>query len=375
MNILIYFREKNYGGVHTYLSCHIPFFIKNGHNVYVTYAKESTKTAFEALGAQTFYNGRLRRKINLVRDAKEVLRTVSFIKKNDIDCVFSHTSKGGAIARVAALLARTPKVIHTVHGFAFHDLSSKKAQFVYSHIEKFLAYFTTRIICVNTHDKNIAILNKIVNPDRITTIFNGVRVPKQEELFTPEQQREFIRHEGLPQDRPVALFVGRLDVQKNPLFLINAFAGLQTASSLVMVGTGPLTNDCKRLIAEKGLRDKVYLMGFRNDVYNWYQVANIYILPSLWEGMPLTLLEAMGCKTLCIATDVRGNCECITDGHDGILVPHDNEELLRQKMDYYLNNHQISCVIATSAREKVIKHHSLEKMCTETLQVITNSKA
>lgn len=372
MKILIYFRELRFGGVHTYLISQVDYLVRQGHQVWVSYANEKTRSMFATLGTRGLENKELvRSALRIDKDLCALWKAYLFCRRQRIDCVFSHTSKGGAIGRVAGFLAGSTKRIHVIHGFSFHEFTKWYQEYFGRNIERLLAVLSTQIISVNEDDRVTAIKKRICKPEKITTVLNGVRIPSNDEFLPDNEIDVFLNSEGLDAETKVILFVGRLMRQKAPLDLIKAFHYMNHAKAhLVMIGEGPLLNKCQQLINELRLNGKISMLGFREDVAKWYQASSIFVLPSLWEGLPMTLLEAMSYGACCLATDIKGNRECITDGEDGILVMPDCPAKLATEIETLLKSRRKRQQYGQYARKKVEQQFSQRKMCQKTHQII-----
>jgi glycosyltransferase involved in cell wall biosynthesis len=371
MKILVYFRELNYGGVHTYLLHQVEHLLRNNHEVWVTYSKNETRRLFKHLGAKTFCNKELQRPIRIHKDLYALWNAYWFCKSNKIDCVFSHTSKGGVIGRLAGYFARVPKRIHVIHGFSFHEFSSMLNKIVLQRIERVMARFATKLISVNQDDGNFLINSNICERHKVYKIHNGVKIPDEAELMGDLDRIRFLGKEEIDHNKKIVLYVGRLDKQKNPIDLISVFSSIQDNSSLlVIIGEGPLMNKCKELVNKKGLNQKIKFLGFRTDVNNWYQICSIYVIPSLWEGLPMTLLEAMSFGACCVATNVKGNRECIENGKDGILFSPKQPVEFSHAISILLNDIDKRRNLGNAAREKIVEQFSVQRMCAETYKII-----
>ncbi len=374
MRILVYFRELRFGGVHTYLKHQVAFLVNQGHEVWVSYANENTRDLFAQLGAKTFANKELVRYLYRIdKDIKALWRVYHFCRRQQIDCIFSHTSKGGAIARFAGLLARIPRRIHVIHGFSFHEHSTVVEKGVGRCIERLLSAMATRLISVNAADKDLAIKNRICHPWKIKTIYNGTPVPKKSQLLSAQEKERFLKANGFKADHFLILFVGRLMRQKNPLFLVEAFSRIPHAKAhLIIIGEGPLEQNLKWSIHEKKLNHRIHLLGFRPDVDLWYQVCSVFVLPSLWEGLPMTLLEAMAAGTCCVATNIKGNRECIKHNQDGLLIPCRDDCSLSDTIISLMHDPVYRGRLGDAARRKVTEVFSVQRMCEETHRVLCN---
>ncbi len=273
----------------------------------------------------------IQRPIDPCVDIPAILRLSRLLRRR-FDVVHTNTTKGGAVGRPAAWLAGVPAVLHTVHGFAFHEFSGKLTTTVYSNIERVLTKMCHRVIFVNEFDRQRAIDMGVVPERKAVTVYNGVAEDRLADGRAATRE-QLLAELDLPADARLASFVGRLAEQKGPRYMFEAFAAARrklpdTPLHLAVVGDGELAGKCRQWVTELNLTDRVHFLGFRTDAVRWIGGADLFVLSSLWEGHSITLLEAMGCGRPCVATDIKGNRESITHGIDGLLVaPADSESL------------------------------------------------
>jgi glycosyltransferase involved in cell wall biosynthesis len=371
MRILTYFRETNYGGVHTYLLSQIDYLIKQGHEVWVSFSRETTCETFKSLGAKTFCNKELIRSIRLHKDLYALWRVYRFCKLNSIDCIFAHTSKGGIVGVLGGFLANTPIRVRVFHGFSFTEYTSYYRRIVYTFLERFAAYFATDLITVNNKDRDILIKTKICKPKKIHTVLNGVIIPDDKILMSENEKKTFLINEGFDHKDRIILFVGRFMKPKTPMYLINAFCDVNCPNArLVFIGEGPLKTDCQNLTKKQKIDKRVSFLGFRKDVAKWYQICSVYVLPSHGEGLPMTLLEAMSYGACCIATNVKGNRECIEDERDGVLVSPNMPSELASTITRILKDEHLRKRLGKAARKKIMQNFSAQRMCDQTNKII-----
>jgi len=296
----------------------------------------------------------INRKINPFVDLYVVFKLAKVLK-GKYDIVHTHTSKGGAIGRLAAKLAGVAVIFHTVHGFSFHEFSGRLTKCLFSCIEAVLSHFCDCVISVNNYDRIHAIANGIISKEKIVTVYNGIdprRLPENNVSYRQEALDEL----GLPGDSILVVSVGRLEPQKGLYYLIQAVSKLRKIRpksniQLILVGDGEQRDRCKQWCQELGILHCVHMLGFRENAVRWTNVADIFVLSSLWEGHSITLLEAMGCGRPIVATDIKGNRETITNGYDGILVEPANSDALVSGILEVVDSDILATKIATNARK------------------------
>lgn len=241
----------------------------------------------------------------------------ALLKKENFDLVHCHTPMGGVLARIACGPYRKKgmKVIYTAHGFHFYDGAPKKNWLIYYPIEKELSRITDVIINITLEDYNRA--RKEFHAGHTYYVPGvGVDLEKFNSNIDIANTRESL---GVPNDSIWFLSVGELNENKNHETVIRAISQIRNPSILYTIaGEGPKRGYLENLIQEFGLQKQVKLLGFRIDVNDLYHAADIYIHPSLREGLSVATMEAMACGLPVIEGKIRGNVDLI-DKNGGVL--------------------------------------------------------
>ena len=246
-----------------------------------------------------------------------------------------HTRNLSALeAQVPAFFIKGVKTVHGVHGRDVFDLEGKNRK--YNLLRKMIRPLVGRYITVSLDLKNW-LLNTIgVNEERVVQIYNGV----DQSLFKPGKvSPDSIKHNFLPQEPMVIGTVGRLAAVKDQATLIRAFKNVLEVSPLgkqrlrlVIAGDGLLRVQLEKLIGELEIGEFVWITGDRNDIPDILRLLDIFVLPSIGEGISNTILEAMATGLPIIATNVGGNPELVEDGVNGYLVPSNDPEKLAESI-------------------------------------------
>jgi glycosyltransferase involved in cell wall biosynthesis len=227
-------------------------------------------------------------------DAAALRALTELMAQRRFDVVHTHSAKAGALGRFAAHRVHVPRVVHTIHGFPFHEFQSWPRRNSYVWLERRLGAITDYFFAVGTAVAVDAIRRGIASPERIRAI--GPAVENDIKAKTPESRRRARLELGLPGDATVIGTVGRLDYQKAPEHLIKAVAQLRDRTTvLVWVGGGPLTDDAARLAARLGVADRVRLIGERSDVPDLLPAFDLFAMASRYEGLPCAIVEAQMC--------------------------------------------------------------------------------
>jgi glycosyltransferase involved in cell wall biosynthesis len=194
--------------------------------------------------------------------------------------------------------------------------------------------------------------------------------------YNPENKLNNLRTElGLSKDKTIVGFLVRMTIQKDPLTLIRAIKDVKKKTDeivFLLMGNGDLQDQAKALVKELDLEDMVVWSGFRQDIPNVLHTIDIYALPSLWEGLPIGLLEAMTMAKPIVATGVDGSKEAINDGENGILVPcRDPKKLAEAILKIHLNP-KIRSSYGKKSREIILEKYDVRRMCRETEEIYLN---
>ena len=260
------------------------------------------------------------RPVNPIKDLLSFLLLCLFIKKNNIHIVHTHSSKAGILGRLAAKTCRVKSIIHSVHGWSFNDYQFKCVSYLYAWLERFCARFTDRIVVFSECDKGRGLERRIGNKEKYIFIRHGI-APDD---FRSNSFRHKIRKDlGFPEDNPVIGSVACFKPQKAPLDFVKSAYLLKRIfpkTKFLMVGDGILGNKLVRLIRELDLSNDFVLTGWRRDIPLILSAIDIFALTSLWEGMPIAVLEAMAAGVPVVATDTGGIREVISENVNGFLV-------------------------------------------------------
>jgi glycosyltransferase involved in cell wall biosynthesis len=261
------------------------------------------------------------REINPWRDALALLQLARLLRRDRFDVVHTHSSKAGILGRAAAKLARVPHVVHTVHGWGFHDRMHPRLKQMYVVLERMLEPSTSALVSVSNKTTRIGLEEGIGSPPDYRLIRSGIPLGR----FSPDRGRgaEIRRRLGIAADDIVVGSVGRLSPQKNPHDFVSVAELLsrgRTGLRFVYVGDGPMRGEVEGAIESAGLSDRVLLLGVRDDVPDLLRAVDIFILTSLWEGLPRVVLQALATGVPVVAYDTAGIKEAVREGANGHLV-------------------------------------------------------
>ncbi|RJT14887.1 glycosyltransferase family 4 protein [Rahnella inusitata] len=285
-------------------------------------------------------------------DIKCFIDLYKLFKKNKFDIVHTNSTKPGIIARIAAKCAGIKKIIHTVHGIAFHAHTHILIRIFYYILENIATLFGDINITVNKkYTKYYPLVKSVV-------IYNGVDFEKLNPINTDKNGEIHFA------------FLGRLDEQKNPLEFIQAvdivlkkYTG-EKKLRFSLAGDGDLRNDCELMISKLALAEYLQMPGWVKNKDNFFNDVDVLCQPSKWEAFGLVFVEAAYYSIPSIATSVEGIPEVVLDGHTGILYQCGAEQLANC-MIKYIESPALIAQHGENAKGYVTENFSKEKMLNE----------
>jgi sugar transferase (PEP-CTERM/EpsH1 system associated) len=271
-----------------------------------------------------------------------------------------HTRNWGAFDGIlAARVARVPTVIHGEHGREATDPEGRDPR--RNRLRRIFAPMVSRFVTVSFDLRQWLLTTVRLPAAKLVTIHNGVDVGR----FASGERQAGRRALRLPGHAVVVGAVGRLDPVKDHAGLLHAFSVLRTdqpAAELVIVGDGPCRSDLEHQVHELGLTGHVHLLGMRQDVSLLLRGFDVFVLPSLAEGISNTVLEAMATGLPVVATRVGGNPELVEHGATGALVPPANPLVQAAALRCYVEDAGLRENHGAAGRRRVLQHFTLERM-------------
>ena len=292
-------------------------------------------------------------------NVKAKMQLSELIKKEKFDIVHCNTPVGGLLGRICAKEQNVPYIIYQAHGFHFWKGAPLKNWLLYYPVEKWLAKKTDVLITINKEDYELA--EKKFKPKKVEYVPGvGLDVKKFSRVIGDKKtKREEL---GLKEEDFVILSVGELIPRKNHTIVLDALGELKKNGKIdnihyLICGQGELEEKLKEKTEKLNLLNHVHLLGFRNDVSEICTASDLFVFPSLQEGLPVALMEAMACGLPAICSNIRGNTDIIESGKNGEIVENKSssiaEVIMKFKCDSALSKNYGLSAIAT------IKHFDL----------------
>ena len=283
------------------------------------------------------------RRISPINDVRGLVALFRYIRKIKPHIVHTHTSKAGILGRLAAWMARVPIVIHTPHGHVFYGHFGRSLSRVFLQMEKLLGRITHHQIALTPEEGNDYLNLGVANSNNLSVIHSGVDLNCYKRSKTKGNPGK--NELAIPPDSLVVGYVGWLIPIKGVSHLVNAMAEVMQRhpnSLLVLVGKGDEKGEEEIKLREQvenlGLADNVHFLGWRPDVDEIMGCFDIFVLPSLNEGMGRVLVEAMAAGLPIVANRVGGIPDLIKHGENGLLVPPANPGALEQAISDLLSD-------------------------------------
>jgi len=309
-----------------------PFLLCSAGGYLDKYAKDHIKNLY--------FIPNLVRQINPIKDFLAFFEIGKTLKKIAPQIVHTNCPKAGILGRIAAKLFTKAKVIHTTHGFVFYDGQNVLKKYFYIFIERFAALFADYMIFVSNKDLQTALKYKITTKEKARLIRAGVAVKKKDSLrFNKEK---LLQEFNLKEDAKIVLQVANLKPEKAPLESIKiaqAVCKKMPNTVFLYTGDGPLKTQTENLIKELKLENNFKLIGERTDIPHLLYLADVFLLTSVREGLPMALLEALFMELPAVCYDAGGINEVLQDGKNGFLISQKDTAKAAEKILEILQGH------------------------------------
>ncbi len=298
------------------------------------------------------------------------LRLAQILRERKVDILHSHLFFSSLFASPVGWLSGVPVVVETPH-VREQWRRGWKSHFV---IDRVVGHFVDYYIAVSEANKRYLVEQKGLPEKKIVVVHNGCDLNR----FDPRRRAPAGLKEslGFGQHDPVLVVIARLEPQKGHRVLLDALAivrGTFPAARLVCVGEGALETELKEYTRALKLGDAVYFVGYQNDVTDWLALADVFVLPSFYEGLPLVAIEALAAGRPVIATAVDGTPEVVVDGKTGLTVPPGDASRLAQGICRVLTEPELRHRLAEAGRLWVLERFSRNQQILRTQEFYFNA--
>ncbi|MBM3306809.1 MAG: glycosyltransferase [Candidatus Eisenbacteria bacterium] len=295
---------------------------------------------------------RLVREVSPWDDVRVTAELLVQMRRGAFDIVHTNSSKAGIVGRVAARLAGVPHIVHTVHGWGFHDRMRPAVRRLYVLLERFMQPWTRPLVAVSNRTIRIGLEHGIGRPEAYRLVRSGIPM----DAFSPDREigRSVRARLGVGDGELLVGSVGRLSPQKNPLDFVRVAEGLlkrHANARFLYVGDGPLRAEVERAVADAGIKDRVLLPGIRGDVPDLLRAMDVLVMTSLWEGLPRVIPQALATGVPVVSYDISGIDECVHDGLNGYLVPEGAVDVMVDRLALLARDTALRAEMVRRARE------------------------
>ena len=333
------------GGVVTYLESLLPALSRRFEVTVAAHGEGPLIAAAAESGARYLPLRHVRRSVHPLHELLGLLELYGVCRSVRPDLLHVNSSKAGILGRLAAALARVPARVFTVHGWGFR---TNRPAWLYLSLERLVRPLTTLTICVAEAERALGISKRTCDPARTVVIHNGVTI---------EDKASSQRSPGTP----MIVSVGRLKAPKDFGTLIHALSRVTQNYRAVIVGDGPERESIEGMIESAGLRDRVEVLGERNDVREVLSQADLFVLSSRSEAMPMSILEAMAAGLPVVASNVGGVAEVVIEDLTGLLVPAGNVAALATAIERLLEDRELRIEFGARGLERARTTFSLDR--------------
>jgi len=303
-------------------------------------------------------------------------RIAAVLRGAVIDVLHTHGGVAGLYGRLAAKKAGIPAVVHTLHGIHYLHYRNPLLKWAFIVLERRLSRFTDAVIFVSQADLRRGMKLRLAPAGKARLIRNGIDPPGMIPGFDRAAKKIELGSDG----RPLIVAVSRLHRQKGLKYLLRAVPLIREgipAVKVVIAGGGPLASKLASAVRRLRIGESASLLGEREDAREVLAAADVFVLPSLWEGLPYVLVEAAALGKPIVASDIDGVREVVRSGETGVLVPPRDPGSLAAALILLLMDQDLAGKLGERARRDIPSDFALERMVRETealyLEVFRNS--
>jgi glycosyltransferase involved in cell wall biosynthesis len=334
-----------------------------------TLARGEDSMAFvaEERGVEIVRIDQLKRDISPIRDAIAAVRLARLIRRERPEILHTHTAKAGAVGRVAALLAgdaRPRIVVHTFHGHVLRGYFDPLRSAGFRLLERLLARASTALVAVSPQVRDDLVALGVAPREKFAVVRLGIGL-EQRIAADGDARAETRRRLGVPADRFVVGWIGRMTGVKRTDDLLLALRRLRddgVDATLCLVGDGPDRGHLERRAHELGVMRQCLFLGYQEDVAPFFALFDVFVLPSVNEGTPVTAIEALASGRPVVATRVGGVPDVVRDGVDGFLVEPGDVEGLAERLARLAHDPELRAGLGAAGRERVFARYDVDRL-------------
>lgn len=295
------------------------------------------------------------------KNLKAYKQLIKIVQENGLEYIHCNTPVGGILGRLIGKKCKVKKVIYQAHGFHFYKGAPVKNWILYYPIERLLAHWTDAIITINKEDFEMAKNFRLRKKGKVYYV-HGVGIDTAEFRRNDSIRQEKRRELNMADDDIIILSVGELNANKNNKVIIEAMSKLKNKKiHYFLCGTGDLKEQMMMQAESCGISENVHFLGFRSDVKELYSAADIFVMPSLREGLSRSLMEAMSAGLPCVVSKIRGNVDLIEEGKGGFLFNPEDTQTIFEKIKMLAGNEELRINMGKH-NEKAVLPYDIENV-------------
>ncbi|PTI70160.1 glycosyltransferase family 4 protein [Mammaliicoccus vitulinus] len=349
---------------------------ERGHEVHCVCSKGPYEEEIKNNGYY-FHNVSIDREINLKKNIKSVLMMVKLFKLLKPDIVHVHTPVAAVLGRIAAKIAKVPKIIYSAHGFYFHEGMPAKKYKMFFYIEKYIGrYFTDYIFTQSEEDFEVARKNKFLkNKNNYVHISNGIDLDNKFNIdnFSESDAESLRKKYKISTNDTVVSFIGRLVKEKGILDLLESYNYLESENvKFLIIGSlpqGERDTETLKLLEKFKANKNMIFTGQVSNVNEHLYLSDVFCLPSYREGMPRSIIEAMSMGNAVIATNIRGSREEVIHDETGFLCNINSSKEIAKYIDELVKNPSKMSIFKENGLERARKLYDENKVIEKQINV------
>lgn len=311
-------------------------------------------------GIPVFEQPDLMRSVDPTNDMRALASLARLLRRHSFDLVHCHSTKAGVLGRIAAQMTGTPSVF-TVHGWGFYNTEYGWLSPMVTQGERALARITDAIVCVSKNDHEQGVEKGIAQHTKSSVIHNGIPP-----ISLPDDRASLNDEIDSDPETVVIGAIARLAPQKNPMAILKTGARLQEKGhdvTVVIIGNGTLADECRAYIDRHDV--DAHLLGFHPDALELLSDIGVFLLPSRFEGFPITILECLHLGVPIVAYDVGGVSESVIDDETGFVVEFGDLERFIDRVEQLVSNPQLREEMADRSRRLSKEQFTVDRMINE----------
>ena len=367
--------DSTFGGATRLIIDWCDYIISRGGEVDVLSTDERTITELKKnIGITIRDDIYIPREIDLMNDFSSSLKLLKLLQNEQYDVVHTYSATPGFLGRLMSWVAHVPVILHHQAGWTVNEAKSPISRIIYESLEGFSILISSKSICVSHAIAQQAKLLPLIPKRKLVTICNGIDVQKFNGIDMELKREELCTEKNINPNTVLIGNTGRLASQKDNSTLIKSLAELKRIYpsrkfNLLLAGDGPERAILEELVSSLGLKEDVTFLGFWSDIPGFLSGIDIFVSTSLWEGLSISILEAMAARKPIVASSIPPNSELIDHEKTGLLVSPKSPIEFAHAIQRLVDHPNFATQCAQAAQKKVTEKYTIDRMFDETYQL------